>query len=368
MRMRCPRWLVGLAAALCGALATPASATAPAACPAAEAIAPGVFLVPGSRDLPSPANAGQVVNRVFLIGSQGVVLIDPGPTPEAGEALRCTIGRVSALPIVAIIDTHPHPENVLAALVFPEVPIHATTSAAQAMARRCAACQERLAAQIGDERLAGLRPRLPDRLVTAQMTINLGGRQLELIPLGAAHSPGDLAVLDHSSGSLIGGDVVNVEELPDLHDGRVADWIAALRMLAALPGVTRIVPGRGRPASPQDLGSPLRYLDTLWSFARQRVEAPDGFVPPATLPIRLQSFAGDAGRHALNLQHALREAEELWWSHADNPPATPLASHHSEVRGTRSATKPASPDRSRPRADRLDELIIPTYANPRGSP
>lgn len=346
--MRRSRWLVGLAAALASALPPSAGASAPANCPAAEAIAPGVYLVPGSGDLPSPANAGQVVNRVFLVGAQGVVLIDPGPTPEAGEALRCTIGRVSALPVIAIIDTHPHPENVLAALAFPEAPVHATSAAAEAMARRCAACQQRLAAQIGDDRLAGLRPRLPERLVSARTTLALGGRSLELIPLGAAHSPGDLAVLDRASGWLIGGDVVNVEDLPDLHDGRVADWIAALRMVSALPAVSGIVPGRGRPATPQDLENPLRYLDTLWSLARQRVETPDGFVPPVTLPDRLQAFAGDAGRHALNLQHALREAEELWWSHVADPRAGPPARPDRQGRGTRSATNPESPDRSRP--------------------
>lgn len=299
-------WLIA------ASLAVPAAALAD--CPVAESIAPGVHLLAGQGDAPSPANGGQVVNRVFLVGPQGVVVIDPGPTPEAGRRLRCAIAKVTPLPVVAVVGTHPHPENVLAALAFPEAPVYATAEAAAAMARRCAVCQQRLAAQIDDPQLANLQARLPDHPVTQALNLRPGGRAIALIPLGAAHSPGDLAVLDTASGVLVGGDAANVGELPDLHDGRVAEWAAALRRLAALPGMTAVVPGRGRPFAAPRLGEPLRYLDALWRIARERVEAPDGFVPPPSLPAPLRAFPGDPARHALNFQHALREAEDAWWA------------------------------------------------------
>lgn len=282
-------------------------------CPVAEAIGPGVHLVAGRDGAPSRDNAGLVINRVFLVGPTGIVVVDPGPTPAAGQSLRCTIRRASALPVVAIVLTHPHPENVLGAAAFPEAAIYASADAAEAMARRCERCQKHLAGLIGQPALGDLPPPRPDHRVTERQRVAPGGRLLTLLPLGAAHSPGDLAVLDAHSGLLIGGDAVNVGDLPDLHDGHVDGLRAALRRLSGMDGVAAVVPGRGRPFSLQRLGEPLRYLDALWRYAEERVEMPDGFVPPPSLPAALQAFPGDPARHALNLQHALREAEAAWW-------------------------------------------------------
>lgn len=321
MRRRLPAWLTSgaILAAACGFAPAALAANPSHDCPTAELIGPGVHLLAGRDGAPSPANGGQVVNRIFLVGTQGVVVIDPGPTPAGGKALRCSISRATRLPVVAVVLTHPHPENVLAAAAFPEAEIHASADAANAMARRCERCQKHLATLIATPALADLPPPRPTRLITNRRTVNPGERQLELIPLGPAHSPGDLAVLDKASGLLIGGDVANVDELPDLHDGNVPGLRDALQRLADEPGVTMVVPGRGRPFPQHRLREPLRYLETLWQFARQRVEMPDGFVPPPTLPAPLQAFPGEPARHALNLQHALREAEEAWWSQSQAP-------------------------------------------------
>lgn len=321
MRRRLSAWLTSgvILVAPTAFLFDARAADAPAACPTAEAIGPGVHLLAGRDSTPDPANGGQVVNRLFLVGTQGVVVIDPGPTPASGQALRCAIARVTQLPVVAIVLTHPHPENVLASAAFAGAEIYASADAAEAMARRCERCQKHLATLIADPALASLPPPQPDRLITDRVAAAPGGRQLELIPLGPAHSPGDLAVLDRASGLLIAGDVANVDELPDLHDGNVAGWRDALQRLADEPGVAGVIPGRGRPFPPDRLREPLRYLETLWQFARQRVELPEGFVPPPTLPAVLQAFPGDPARHALNLQHALREAEEAWWTQSPAP-------------------------------------------------
>lgn len=321
MRRRLSAWLTSgvIFAAACAFPFVARAVDAPAACPAAEAIGPGIYLLAGRGGAPAPANGGQVVNRLFLVGTQGVVVVDPGPTPASGQALRCAISRVTPLAVVAVVLTHPHPENVLASLAFAGAEIYASAEAADAMARRCERCQKHLATLIADPALAALPPPRPDRLITDRRAVAPGGRQLELIPLGPAHSPGDLAVLDRASGLLIGGDVANVDELPDLHDGNVPGLRDALQRLAAEPGVASVVPGRGRPFQPERLREPLRYLETLWQFARQRVELPEGFVPPPTLPEVLQAFPGDPARHALNLQHALREAEEAWWTQSQAP-------------------------------------------------
>jgi glyoxylase-like metal-dependent hydrolase (beta-lactamase superfamily II) len=290
------------------------SAWAGTGCPAAEAVAPGVFMLRGSGGVPTPENGGKVANRVFLVGPTGVVVIDPGPTGEAAAELRCTIARHSGRPVVAVVNTHPHPENVLANAAFADLPIFAASEAIEAMRTRCRHCRAELLARIGsashgDDPDAAIL--LPDQAVDRRLRVAPGGREIELIPLGAAHSPGDLAILDRDSGVLIAGDVGNA--LPELRDGSVPAWIAALATLRALPAVRRVIPGRGPAYAPAALAGPADYLATLWRVARERLDSPDGFVPPASLPDALASFIGEPAQHQLNLQHALREAEQAWW-------------------------------------------------------
>jgi glyoxylase-like metal-dependent hydrolase (beta-lactamase superfamily II) len=307
-KARRSRWLVALLLSI-----TCVSASAAPTCPPAEQVAPGVFLLPGADAEPSPANGGKVANRVFLVGPTGVVVIDPGASLAAARETDCAIARESALPVAAVINTHPHPENVLANAAYPGLPIYAHAHAAKAMAERCADCRRRLQERIGHADDKDAAPLLPNQPITLRRTIAPGGRTLTLIPLGPAHSPGDLAVVDADTGVLVAGDLVNADRLPDLHDGSLASALAGLRQLQAEPGIRRVIPGRGPPADPAQLAGLLSYLEALQAYARQRVDNPDGFVPPTAVPHELQGFSPDAARQLLNLQHALREAEANWW-------------------------------------------------------
>lgn len=290
------------------------SAQAEGSCPPSIEVGPGVHLIERSGEPPTPVNRGMTANSVFIVAASGVIVADPGPTREAAAALRCAVRRETALPIVAVIDTHPHPENVLANHAFPGVPIYASAEAVAAMQSRCRECARRLLEQIG--RPTGAETvafALPDHPVAGARTVEIAGRQVDLLPLGAAHSPGDLAILDRQSGVLLAGGVATVDRLPDLHDGSASRLLAALRTLQALPQLRRVVPAQGAAFAPERLAEPVAYLETLLAIARRRIESPEGFVPPATLPTELSAFPGDPIRHMLNLQHALREAEAQWW-------------------------------------------------------
>ena len=304
--------------ALWTVLASGSTVAGAADCPPAQRVADGVFLLRGADAEPSPANGGKVANRVFLEGADGVVVIDPGPSPAAGRELACTVARHSSRPIRAIVNTHPHPENVLANAAFSALPIHASAAAAHAMRGRCIDCRRQLLERIGTpastvDDATSLAALIPGQLVDAPQTLTLAGRRLTLIPLGEAHSPGDLAILDHASGVLIGGDLVNIEALPDLHDGNTAAALAALGALRRMREIRQVIPGRGAPYDPAAMAVPADYLRALWDYALARVESPDGFVPPAEVPPELLGFSADRHRQLLNLQHALREAEALWW-------------------------------------------------------
>jgi glyoxylase-like metal-dependent hydrolase (beta-lactamase superfamily II) len=221
---------------------------------------------------------------------------------------------LTRLPVVALINTHPHPENVLGNSAFGGKPIYATADAATAMGARCGNCQERLARTLGRETMRGTRAIIPDQRVSEMTEITLGGRSLRLLPLGTAHSPGDLTIVDTATGTLVGGDVVTIAELPDLRDGTLRGWIKALERLQSLPHLKRVLPGRGAPFRPEQLSHPLDYLRELHAAAM--LAADSGEWPPRIA--RETEFAARFSRfaelHPLNLQHALREAEDDWLS------------------------------------------------------
>jgi glyoxylase-like metal-dependent hydrolase (beta-lactamase superfamily II) len=105
--------------------------------------------------------------------------------------------------------------------------------------------------------------------VTDRLTLDLGGRTLELRAWPTAHTDTDLTVLDRASGTLWLGDLAFDAHLPVL-DGRLLGWQQVLDALAREP-VRRAVPGHGRVMTrwPEDLAPTADYLGAL----RREVEA-----------------------------------------------------------------------------------------------
>lgn len=299
------------AALLLSLAATPADA---ANCEKPQQVAPGVYLIAASSPEATPQNGGRGGNSVLLLGSRGVTVIDPGPSLKAGRALRCSLRRLTARPVVALINSHPHPKQVLANGAFPGVPIYASQEATEAMRERCAPCRERLAKQVGEDQMAGTVPHLPNHPIERPTALRPGGRALLLLPLGHAHSPGDLVVIDRASGTLISGDLGNSATLPVLTDGRLAGWISALRDLLERRDVATVIPGFGPPTPLGALNKPLDYLQRLRQYAEDQVGKGE-MQAPNTVPDELRPFGNEAAQ-LLNLQHAMREAEERWWVRA----------------------------------------------------
>ena len=314
MQRRLPALLTTALLALgIGALgALGATGSHAAECATALPVTDSVRVIHGSGGTPNADNRGWVANSVLITAPRGVIVVDPGPTPEAGAALHCALQRAQLPAPIALIFTHPHPENILASNAFPGLPVFAAKAAATAMQERCERCRAHLARALGQDGLANVEAMMPDHPISAPTDTELGGLALRLIPLGAAHSPGDLAVFIPAEGVLVGGDVAAIDELPDLRDGTLGAWIVALDMLRALPA-TLVIPGRGKAVPPAQLARTHAYLDQLQRAADSAVHAwnTHHFLPAAQNASEFRRFDE---LHPLNSQHALREAEERWWN------------------------------------------------------
>jgi glyoxylase-like metal-dependent hydrolase (beta-lactamase superfamily II) len=238
------------------------------------AVAPNVYVFLGDTGQPSVANGAQTGNAGFIVGDDGVVVIDTGASYARGSAMIDAIGRVTDRPIRLVILTHAVQDFIFGSAAFEErgIPILAHRASAGLMRQRCAHCLENLVALLGEAPMRGTRVVLPDRVVDSSTVLHIAGRTLELLHFGWASTPGDLAVLDRGSRVLFGGGMVTVQRVPELRDGNLAGWLAALDRLAVLQ-VAAIVPGHGPPSGVAAIEGTRAYLTALDQRARELYEA-----------------------------------------------------------------------------------------------
>ena len=228
-----------------------------------EKVADGVYAFIGEAGEISAANRGFVGNSGFIVGRSGVTVIDTGTSWRHGRRMLEAIARITDKPVDLVIVTHAVQEFLFGNAAFAErgITILAHRETAKLMKARCEHCLQNLKPLLGEE-LEGTRLVLPQREIDATTTIDAGGRRLELIYLGWASTPGDLAVFDRDSGVLFAGGLVSVGRIPDIRDSDFEGWQRALRRLEGLKPA-RVVPGYGPVSGPGAISQTAGYLDAL---------------------------------------------------------------------------------------------------------
>jgi glyoxylase-like metal-dependent hydrolase (beta-lactamase superfamily II) len=106
----------------------------------------------------------------------------------------------------------------------------------------------------------------PTETFTGAMELDVGGRTVELIEVGPAHSPGDLLIHVQDEGVVFSGDLVFVGVTPIMWVGPLENWIAGLdRIIALDPRL--VVPGHG-PTTQLD---GVRAVREYWQFVAPAV-------------------------------------------------------------------------------------------------
>jgi cyclase len=178
----------------------------------------------------------------------------------------------SGAPITTLVNTHGDGDHWYGNGLLEEAEIFATERAIEQMREEPPAMLTRMrplpalagvAARVpllpGRDRLDGLaafgealsnyefsdlHPKLPDTGFSGHRELEVGGRRLELIEVGPAHTPGDAIVWLADVGVVFSGDIVFSGVTPIMWAGPVANWIAALERIVELEP-TAVVPGHG---------------------------------------------------------------------------------------------------------------------------
>lgn len=278
---------------------------------AIERLATGVWRIAGENAAIDTSNQGAIVNTGVIATGEGVIVIDPGPSQARALAIGALIRGVTDEPVRWVIDTHPHPENVLGNSGFAGAEVIASAATAEQMQGRCSICLQRLVDQLGASAMRDTVIRLPTRVVADGQTLILGKRQLRFLVFAQAHSRGDLAIILPDAGILFAGGLVNDRRVPDLREAALGGWLTALGVLEKL-ALPIVVPGHGSATDAAAITRFGHYLTDL-KAACDRDIAQRGDAASSGTRLALPQYAGWAEyrlQHPLNVARIYRERED----------------------------------------------------------
>ncbi|MEN3792245.1 quinoprotein relay system zinc metallohydrolase 2 [Fulvimarina sp. MAC3] len=260
-------WFPGLA------LAAPASDAAADPLDVTE-IADGVFVHHGVVDLMRSSNEGGVANIGFIIGDDGVAVIDSGGSVLEGRRMVAAIAERTDKPIRYVINTHMHPDHIFgnAAYAGGDATFVGHHNLPNALAARRETYLRSNLDLMGADFMAEVSIIPPTLTVAEETVLDLGNRKLTLRAWPTAHTNNDLTVMDETTRTLFTGDLVFQDHCPSL-DGSILGWTEVLGNLTAIEA-DHAVPGHG----PIDIAWPsgadpqIRYLDVLTRDVRQMID------------------------------------------------------------------------------------------------
>jgi len=309
-------WVLAAAFALGSVAPARAASACPAGAPSLWPLAPGVWQVPAEPGDATAANRGQVSNLLVVADGPRLWLLGSGPSPASGARLACVLRRELGRDPTDVVSPWPRPELVLGVAGLSGAPRHwAQADVADAMARSCAGCAERLRARLGSaaEELGPDPIRLPaDRLAGDQGRLGpfrwwkLDRDPGHPVTIWRLELP-DGTPLWWSPGLLNGGGPADGRDahLPGLK-------AAAARLVALTAGDGTRARHLGEQGDLQDAALPVRqqaYWQALEAAVRQAQDEGKLESDPAPAWAGLPPGWAAHPWHALNWQRSWREIE-----------------------------------------------------------
>lgn len=286
----------------------------------AEQVADGVYVIHGPLGVPSVENQGFINNPAFVVGTDGVVVIDPGASVQTGEMVLRQIGQVTELPVVAVFNTHIHGDHWLAnqaiRAAYPEVPIFGHEEMRKLVEKGEGRAFLATLMRMTDGAVEGTLEVPPGSLVADGDLLQLAGTTFRILFEPKAHSSSDIMIELPQRKVLFLGDNAMNHRFGQMDGGTVSGNISAIDMALSTQAEV-FVPGHGRTGGREVAETYRDYLTRLKSGVARYFD--EGMSDFEMKPLIIESmgpfrqwvdFDRNIGRH-VSLVYLEVEAEQF---------------------------------------------------------
>jgi len=241
-----------------------------------EKIADGVYYATATGSMVTGSN------NVAIVGNRDVLVVDTGTTPAAARAFIEDLTLVTTKPVRYVVNTHFHYDHTDGNQVYAgkadiiahdfvkqaiqtrdvlhsepyqtsqlvNVPRRIDDLKKQIASAKEAATKRTLEQQLkvtqdGFEQLKEIKPTPPNVTYSTKKTLDLGGREVQLLFLGRGHTNGDTVVFLPKEKIVATGDLME-SQIAYMGDAQFAEWLTTLDALKRLDFDTDL-PGHGMP-------------------------------------------------------------------------------------------------------------------------
>jgi glyoxylase-like metal-dependent hydrolase (beta-lactamase superfamily II) len=238
----------------------------------AQKVSADTYVIHGPQGLPSAANQSFMNNPAWIITSDGVVLIDPGSSVQAGRMVMAQLRKTTNKPVTHVFNTHVHGDHWLGNQAVLEVWPKATIIAHPDMIKQAKEGADAfwldLMSSMTNGYTQGTRAVIPTVEAADGQEFKIGGKTFRIHSSDDAHSKTDLMIKIVEDNILFTGDNVLNRQSMNLRDGTFKGVIKATQRALDLDA-RLYVPGHGKTGDRTFVAEQKAYFDILMMEVRR---------------------------------------------------------------------------------------------------
>ena len=234
-----------------------------------QQVADGVWSAIGATEPPSYENSGHNNNLSFVVTDDGVLVVNASDNYLLARALHEEIRKITDQPVRYVVLENGQGHAAMGSAYWKEQGAHII--AHEDTLTELEAHGEQILGRVlqrSRDKGMGTRLVLPDETFSDSKVIEMGGRRIELLHLGPAHSPGDISVWLPEQKLVIAGDIAfHQRMLPVFEHTDTAGWIETWDAFEAL-GAEIVIPGHGTPTT---MSRVTKYTKDYLVYMREQI-------------------------------------------------------------------------------------------------
>lgn len=265
-------------------------------------------------------------NAGLVVGDGASLLVDTLFDLRLTEKMLSTMGAVTmTAPIVTLVNTHANGDHCYGNQLVGAAEIVASVATAHEMTEVPASMLAALVAApgeigqlfhsfFGDFDFDGIELTLPTRTFERRLDVEVGGRSVELIEVGPAHTTGDTIVYVPDARTVYTGDILFIGGTPIVWAGPLSNWVDACDLMLGMD-IDTVVPGHGPLTDKAGIAQVRDYLAFVDAEAGARHAAGvDAWEAARDIAKEIKERAdfspwGESGRIAVNVETAYRSRD-----------------------------------------------------------